>query len=222
MAKNTGYTGKGSLLSKFRKAVLIILSKNLSVKKRERLLIVYDKETEDLAERFTDIAKESLDKVESLKIPVLNANGAEPRKKEGQKFLNCNVLILLTSKSLSHTKARRDCTKKGIRIASMPGITNSILKRSIDVDYDKLKEDSKRAGRLINSASEVRIKTGYGTNISFSIKGRKAHGLKSGIYNKKGYWGNLPEGEVFVAPVEGSANGVFVVFLLRKVFESYC
>ena len=40
----------------------------------------------------------------------------------------------------------------------MPGITNSILKRSIDVDYDKLKEDSKRAGRLINSASEVRIK----------------------------------------------------------------
>lgn len=213
MAKNTGYTKKASLLfkSKLDKAISIIITKNLAVKKNESLLIIYDSRKASLAKRFKEIASALADKADSLRIPAAKVNGQEPPKKAAKALLKYNTSIFLTSKSLSHTKARRDATKKGIRIASMPGITETILKRCIDIDYDKLGKVTKKLASLLNKAKKVRIKTALGTDIEFSIRGRKAHGLSAGIYNKKGEWGNLPEGEVFIAPIEGSANGHFVV-----------
>ena len=57
---------------------------------------------------------------------------------------------------------------------------------------------------------EIRITAPAGTDISFSIKGRKAISSK-GLFHQKGESGNLPTGETFLAPVEGTSNGVFVV-----------
>ena len=202
MEKNTGSIKKATLLYNLK----IILTKNLGIKPKESLLIVHDKKYEKLAKKFLKIRKASL-----LKIPNMKINGEEPPKNIAKKFLDYDVIIFLTSKSLSHTKARRDATKKGARIASMPGITEPIIKRSIDIDYNKLQKDSLKYGKILDKANKITISTKLGTNLSFSIKGRKAHGLKAGIYNKKSYWGNLPEGEVFIAPVEGTANGKFIV-----------
>ena len=99
-----------------------------------------------------------------------------------------------------------NATKKGIRIASMPGITTTILKRAIDIDYDELKSNTKKIVNKLNKASIVKIEKDNHT-LEFSIKSRKGQGLSAGIYDKKGKWGNLPEGEAFIAPVEGTANG---------------
>ena len=49
-----------------------------------------------------------------------------------------------------------------------------------------------------------------GTNISFFIKNRKWLS-DNGIYTKKGDFGNLPAGEVFIAPLEEKTNGTIVV-----------
>jgi len=152
-----------------------------------------------------------VDHVDSVKIPVSKYNGQEPPKKIARKILGYDTIIFLTSKSLSHTKARRDATAKGIRIASMPGITETILRRSIDIDYKQLRKDTQKIASMLNKAKRVRIKTTLGTDVEFSIDRRKAHGLSAGVYNKKGKWGNLPEGEAFIAPVEGTAEGHFVV-----------
>ncbi|MBD3164935.1 aminopeptidase [Candidatus Woesearchaeota archaeon] len=212
MGKSIGYIKKENLLfNKLDKAVSIIITKNLGIRKNESLLVVYDSRQHELAKKFSEVASKSLKKVDMLKIPVAKVNGQEPPKKAVHKFLQYDVLIFLTTRSLSHTKARREATAKGIRIASMPGVTPSVLRRSIDIDYDRLKATIKKVAARLNKAKKVRIKTSLGTDIEFSITKRKAHGLSAGIYNKKGKWGNLPEGEVFIAPVEGTANGIFVV-----------
>ncbi|MCK5281976.1 MAG: aminopeptidase [Nanoarchaeota archaeon] len=213
MAKNTGYIKKGSLLfnSRLDKSILTIITKNLAIKKSESVLIVFDSKKQEIAERFKKIASSMIEKVDLAKIPVLKINGQEPPKEISSRILKYDTAIFLTSKSLSHTKARRAATEKGIRIASMPGITETILKRSININYERLKKDSIKIAQLINKAKKARIKTCFGTDIEFSIKNRKAHGLSAGIYNKKGKWGNLPEGEIFIAPVEGTAKGHFVV-----------
>ena len=213
MVKNTGFIRKVSSLfkTKIDKAISIIVTKNLAVKKEESLLIIYDSKKSKLAKRFIDVSKKILDKVDSVKIPILKVNGAEPSKEVSSKLLKYGAAIFLTSKSLSHTKARRDATSLGVRIASMPGITETVLRRSIDIDYSKLKEDTKKVVLLMNKAKKIRVKSAFGTDITFSVEGRRGHGLSAGIYSKKGKWGNLPEGEAFIAPVEGSSQGHFVV-----------
>jgi leucyl aminopeptidase (aminopeptidase T) len=42
------------------------------------------------------------------------------------------------------------------------------------------------------------------------IAGRQAH-ASSGLFRKKGQWGNLPTGEAYLAPLEGRSEGVVVV-----------
>ena len=213
MAINTGYIKKANLLfnSKLEVAISIIITKNLAVKRDEKILIVYDSGKAELAKKFKKVSSELVDSIDMLRIPMLNVNAEEPKKEIANKFIGYDALIFLTTKSLSHTKARRDATENGARIASMPGVTESILKRSIDVDYIRLKNDILKVGKLLDKAKDVKINTLFGTDIKFSIAGRKAHGLMAGIYNKRGAWGNLPEGEVYIAPVEGSAEGHFVV-----------
>jgi leucyl aminopeptidase (aminopeptidase T) len=212
MVKNIGFIKKEDLLfNRLDRAISTIITKNMDIKQKESLLIVYDSNKKNLAKKFESIASCIIEKVDLVKIPVAKINGEEPERKTAEKFLEYDVLIFLTSKSLSHTKARRMATDRGIRIASMPGITEDILKRSIEIDYYRLKEDSKELAYTLNKANNIRIMTKFGTDLEFSIKGRKAHGLSAGIYDKKGKWGNLPEGEVFIAPVEGTAKGIVVV-----------
>jgi leucyl aminopeptidase (aminopeptidase T) len=213
MAGNTGFIKKAGLLfnSSLEKAVSIIIKKNLAVRHDEKLLIVYDSKKSELAKKFRKVASELVDNVELLKIPESKVNGEEPPAEAARKFLGYDAIIFLTSKSLSHTKARRNASAKGARIASMPNVTRQILRRSIDIDYGELKKNAKKVGSALNKAKKVRIKTQFGSDFEFSIKGRQAHGLSAGIYAERGKWGNLPEGEVFIAPTEGTANGNFVV-----------
>jgi leucyl aminopeptidase (aminopeptidase T) len=96
-------------------------------------------------------------------------------------------------------------------MASMPGITEGALRRAIDIDYKRMKEDSMKLILMLSRASKARIRTIYGSELELGLRSRKAHGTSAGIYNKKGKWGNLPEGEAFIAPIEGTANGTFVV-----------
>lgn len=213
MAKNTGFIKKANSLfnSKLDKSISIILTKNLAVKSNESLLIIYDANKSRLAKRFKVIASSLIKKADSLKMPVMKVNGQEPPKNISSAMLQYNVIIILTTKSLSHTEARRKATENGARIASMPNATESILKRSIDIDYNELKKSIAKVGARLDRAKKVLIETSYGTAFEFGIEKRKAHGLSAGIYTKKGKWGNLPEGEVYIAPVEGTANGHFVV-----------
>ena len=56
----------------------------------------------------------------------------------------------------------------------------------------------------------VRVTAPNGTDITMDISKQKIIPSK-GLFHKKGESGNLPTGEAFCAPVEGSAEGVFVV-----------
>jgi len=66
------------------------------------------------------------------------------------------------------------------------------------VDYEKMDEDMDKIKRAFDEAETVRI-VGRETDLTFSIKGRQ--GIKCSGQN------NVPDGEVFYAPVVDSANG---------------
>jgi leucyl aminopeptidase (aminopeptidase T) len=60
-------------------------------------------------------------------------------------------------------------------------------------------------------ARYVRITNADGTDISMSLEGRVGNGRYWHLPRRADSSGNLPAGEAFIAPVEGTANGVFVV-----------
>jgi leucyl aminopeptidase (aminopeptidase T) len=122
-----------------------------------------------------------------------------------------NAVIALSNYSTSHTRFRDILTRVcGCRYASMPIFEVSMLEGSMNVDWKELSKRTKSIAKVVNSAETIEIKTPNGTHITMSKKGRKALS-DDGILTKPGSFGNLPAGEVFFAPVEGSANGKLVL-----------
>jgi aminopeptidase len=77
---------------------------------------------------------------------------------------------------------------------------------TMDVDFEKLYRFNERLLKRLKGAKRIKI-IGDRTNLQFSVRGRKFIS-ECGIVEKEimGYM-NLPAGELFVAPVENSANG---------------
>ncbi len=189
----------------------ITLKKCLGLKKGESFLIVTDENLLRLGKEFLEAANKITNKIKLIKIPIPKVNGTEPSKEAANEMLKYDAELLITTKSLSHTNARINACKKGIRIITMPGITKEILERTINIDYERLMKTNKKLGDIIDKGKKVKIKTKLGADLTFSIEGRKAFGRDSRLFKKNGSFGNLPTGEIFVAPVEGTANGVYVV-----------
>jgi leucyl aminopeptidase (aminopeptidase T) len=69
---------------------------------------------------------------------------------------------------------------------------------------------SQRLSDIFSAANTVSVKTSLGTDITFSVSGMKGY-VDSGLYTRKGTWGNIPAGEASVGPREGTAEGCIVV-----------
>ena len=122
-----------------------------------------------------------------------------------------NVIIAISYYSTSHTKFRDLLTHFcGTRYASMPLFDRKMLEGAMRVNWKKMAERTQRIARKANSCKEIEIKAPNGTFITLSKRGRKAK-ADTGIITKKGSFSNLPAGEVFFAPVEGTANGRLVI-----------
>ncbi|GAG48367.1 unnamed protein product, partial [marine sediment metagenome] len=196
-------------MASLEKSVDIVLKECMNVKANESILIIVDKLKKQIGEIFKKKSDGLKLKTKLIEIPVGKINGEEPPNDIAEEMFKYDVILLLTTKSLSHTKARRDACKNGARIASMPGITEDIMSR-LDVDYEEMEKRISKIKELLTKGSGIKIITKKGTNISFSIIGRDGK-TDTGIYTQKGDFGNLPAGEAAIAPLEGTTNGCFVV-----------
>lgn len=192
------------------KSANVALKKCMQVKKGEKILIITDSKEREIANIFFNAAPKLKIKTALIEIPIGKVNGEEPPKWAAEEMLKYDIILLITTKSLSHTKARKNASKKGARIASMPTMNREVMKRALDIDYGKLKEINKKLMKILTKGKIAKITTKKGTNLVMNIKGRKWFD-DDGIYNKKGSFGNLPSGEVCVAPIEGKTNGVYIV-----------
>jgi len=122
-----------------------------------------------------------------------------------------DAVIALSYFSTSHTRFRDMLTRIcGARYASMPLFDVNMLEGPMQVDGKALAARTKKVARALSGAEFISIKTANGTDISFSAAGRSA-GIDTGLLNASGAFGNLPAGEVYLAPLEGTANGKLVL-----------
>ena len=190
-------------------AVRAVFTKSLKLKKNETCLIVADKIKEDLGKAFYQYASCVTPRAKLVVIEPTKEHAVEPPADVAKLMLEYDVQILVTEKSLTHTKARRDATKKGARIATMPSITEEIANRCLDVDYDALKKSSVKLYETLKNARKVRVTTALGTDIHFVIGKSEFFGRDGGVFDYPGSYGNLPEGEIAFGPE--TCEGVYVV-----------
>jgi leucyl aminopeptidase (aminopeptidase T) len=93
-----------------------------------------------------------------------------------------------------------------VRIATMPGVTQEMLERAMSADYAVVKRRSEQVARVLTEGREVRVTSPQGTDLVLSIEGRESL-ADTGDLSSAGAFGNLPAGEGFIAPVEGTATG---------------
>ncbi len=192
-------------------AVERVIKGCMGYRKGETLLIVTDDELEGLAKPFFEKATSIGIEATLMLMKQRKVHGEEPPRAIAHALREVDIALLITKKSLSHTMARREaCRRWGTRIASMPDITLEIINRSLDIDYEDLRKRAQDLAKIFSQGKTARVTTKMGTDLTISIVERK--GFKdTGLYTKKGAFGNLPAGEVCIAPVEGSAQGIVVL-----------
>jgi len=149
--------------------------------------------------------------------PLLKKNARDSEIREAETIIqrfkkdSVNAVIALSNFSTSHTRFRDFLTRIcATRYASMPLFEISMLEGPMNVDWRALAKLTRAVAGKINKTERIEITTGNGSRISFAVKDRKALG-DTGILTKPGSCGNLPAGEVFLAPVEGTAQGKIVL-----------
>lgn len=152
-----------------------------------------------------------------LLAPLLRKRISGDRLREAEKTVQrykryaVDAVVALSNYSTSHTTFRDFLTRLcGARYASMPLFDASMLDGAMDVDWRELARRTKAVAKVVNRAEAVELTTPNGTEIAFSMRGRKAIS-DIGLLTRAGSFGNLPAGEVYLAPLEGTAEGALVL-----------
>jgi leucyl aminopeptidase (aminopeptidase T) len=188
----------------------VALKECLNLGRQELLLVVCDPPCFEIGTAFWEAGSELCREAVMVQITPRRHNGNEPPAHIGELLGKFDVAVMPTSKSLSHTQARREACEKGARIATLPGITADVFLRTMKTDWEKLGLYTRRISARLSSAKTIRVATDAGTDIAFETGGRSAK-ADDGRLIFKGAFGNLPAGEAYMAPLEDTAHGAIVI-----------
>ncbi|MBM7623181.1 aminopeptidase [Sporohalobacter salinus] len=197
-------------MSKLKEAADIIVNDCMAIKGDETVLIIVDKPLRKIGQTILTVAKEVAEEAILTEITSRDNHGVEPPACIANLMQQVDVVVMPTSKSLSHTKARKAANKAGARAATLPAITEDIMVRTLNADYKAIGERSEHVAKLLDKGTKAHLTTELGTDITMSLRKRGGN-PDTGIYHETGVFGNLPAGEAFIAPLEGTAEGKVVV-----------
>ena len=178
----------------------------MGLKPEESLLVVTDPPRRRIAEALVTRARELGAETVLMEMSERETNGSEPPPAVAAAMRACDVCVAPTTKSASHTAARKEANAKGVRVATMPQITEDMLQRTMAADYDEIRRRSRLLADVLTAGAEVHITSSEGTDVTLSIEGRSGI-ADDGDLTAPGSFGNLPAGEGFIAPVESKTNG---------------
>ena len=186
-----------------------IFKRSLNIKKKDKILIVTDNNKLKIAKKFLKSLKRLSNNVNLMVKNVGNYDGEEPSKKVSEEMKKSNIVIAVTTYSLTHTNARRKASKRGVKVVTMPGFIERMLP-SLKPSPRKMLGQGKKIENILRKTKTVKVVTDHGTDLLFSVKGRFID-IDAGIFNKPGSFGNMPSGEISTSPVEGTAKGMLII-----------
>lgn len=215
---------------KLREAAKVALTECLSVKEGERVLIITNlggdvfeicqelfQQAKALKARPVMVVQEDKDNFTFADPAVLDAIRGEPdvivavcRGRIGKDPYGMQIgYIGRDDKKHKHIFDKVLDADKRCRSFWSPNCTREIFERGVAIDYQLLRRNARNLKERVDAGKEVRVTSPGGTDVKFSIEGRKGH-YDDGDFTRPGQGGNLPTGEVYVSPANGTTEGVIV------------
>ena len=94
------------------------------------------------------------------------------------------------------------------RHGHMVGAERRLMLDGLSADYEEIHRVTRRVYDIVRQASKIEVTTPIGTDLTATFTPNHRWIPCDGRYHEQGRWGNLPEGEVFTAPL--SVDGVLV------------
>jgi leucyl aminopeptidase (aminopeptidase T) len=186
-------------------AVDAVVNRCLAIQPGEEVLVITDAGTRAIGDRLRDAAAQAGADAVLAVMAERESDGTEPPPTIAAALEQANVFIAPTSRSLSHTTARKRATDNGARGATMPGVTAEMLARVMAVDFDTMAKRSRAIAELLTEGGVAHVTCPRGTHLTLELEGREGI-ADDGDLTAAGAFGNLPCGEGFIAPLNGEGR----------------
>lgn len=192
------------------RAVKTVVRQCMGIAPGEDVLVVCNPVTEEIGALMRIEAQgEGADATLAV-ISERESHAAEPPRPVSAAMAAADVVLAPTIQSLSHTAARKAASEAGVRIGTLPGVTEEMLGRLMTGDLEEIRRRGWAVVTALNRGSEARITCRHGSDLRIGLEGRLGI-VDAGELGNRGAFGNLPCGEGFIAPVEGTTEGTLVV-----------
>ncbi|HVQ57461.1 MAG TPA: aminopeptidase [Solirubrobacterales bacterium] len=192
------------------RAVRTVVRQCMGVSPGEDVLVVCNQVTEEIGALMRIEAQGDGADATLAVISERDSAAGEPPRAVAAAMAAADVVLAPTIQSLSHTAARKAASEAGVRIGTLPGVTEEMLTRLMSADMDEIRRRGWAIVSAMNSGSEVHITCRHGSDLRLSLEGRMGI-VDAGELSNRGAFGNLPCGEGFIAPIEGTAEGTLVI-----------
>ncbi|MFQ5838701.1 MAG: aminopeptidase [Thermoplasmata archaeon] len=197
-----------------------LMESSLALKEGEVVMILVDEAKMAMGQAFLESCRD-IGALAFMTVVNVPASSVEPPEPVASAMKDCDVVIMATTHSLSHTKARRQANRAGTRVISIPGITEDMMSGGcLTADCREMEEAISKAYKKLRKADTLRATTTQGTDLSLRVKGRAWITEDAGLCRTRGAFATFPAGELFVAPLEGMAEGTLMVDLFFHQFLS--
>jgi leucyl aminopeptidase (aminopeptidase T) len=201
-------------MSELERAVATVIDQCLGIRDGEEVVVVVDDATRAIGDALRDAAAQRGAEAVLTVMDPRPRDGAEPPAAVAGALKESNVFIAPTSRSLSHTRARKAASEAGARGATLPGVTEDMLARLMACDFPTLQRRSRELAELLSNADEARFTCPRGSDFTMDLTGRTGV-ADDGDLSGPNAFGNLPCGEGFIAPLSGA--GTFVASTLASI-----
>ena len=186
------------------RAVKTVVRQCMGIQPGEDVLVVCNPVTEEIGALMRIEAQGEAAEATLAVISERDSHAAEPPRAVAAAMAAADVVLAPTIQSISHTEARKIASENGVRVGSLPGVTEEMLGRLMASDLEEVRRRGWAVVTALNRGSEARITCRTGSDTRTGL-------VDAGELGNRGAFGNLPCGEGFIAPVEGTTEGVLVV-----------
>lgn len=228
-------TWGSSFIESAREGAKKLLSQCLNLNTNDVLALFLDETTAEPAYLVCEVARElglevRMREVSTTEQSKFSAN--QGLSLEDKEALECaRGIITCLSNHVPGTAYRVELLRVGAaggkRFGHMPGCNMSVLAHAINIDYSLATERCDNLALALTLGQMVRLRTyvldaegnpQQSFDLNFEVGGMIRSPITSTGIIPLGTWGNLPGGETFIAPIENTAQGTFV---LNGAFKNF-
>ncbi len=197
-------------MTKLEKAAQAVVGRALDIHKDESVLIIADEPFLDLARLLFTAAEKRSRHSHLLQVSQSYISKHALCPAVERLMQEMNVILALTSFSISHTPGRREACRRGARFITMPAITNETFARIADMDFTRIGRLSRKLADILTIAKEIEISAPNGTRLRVGAGSAKGY-ADTGEVTRPGAFSNMPAGEACMAPESVGTEGELVV-----------